>query len=226
MPDPVFIYCNGPAPPRARQREAISLDWRRPSDTLNLDPELMDAFLSRDMPDRMRDLLEIAAYIYAADGMISRGGPVDTGVGGDWRRTPLPVVDAPPAIVSHDALDVAVQANHGALGVTSTVLPVWPAAVATSDSGESVTLPTKKVYNVLAAFVPPGVVTSTLAVPAVPAGAVAVMVVAFTTVRPVAAVPPIVTAVAPVKPVPVIVTVCPPANGPDVGLMDVTVGAA
>jgi 7-cyano-7-deazaguanine synthase in queuosine biosynthesis len=86
MPDPVFIYCNGPAPPRARQREAISLDWRRPSDTLNLDPELMDAFLSRDMPDRMRDLLEIAAYIYAADGMISRGGPVDTGVGGDWRR--------------------------------------------------------------------------------------------------------------------------------------------
>ena len=86
MPDPVFIYCNGTDPPRARQRQAISLDWRRPSDTLNLDPEVMDAFLSRDMPDRMRDLLEIAAYIYAADGMISRGGPVDTGVGGDWRR--------------------------------------------------------------------------------------------------------------------------------------------
>ena len=75
-----------------------------------------------------------------------------------------------------------------------------------------------------AEFVPPGVVTSTLAVPAEPAGAVAVMVVAFTTVRPVAAVPPIVTAVAPVKPVPVIVTVCPPANGPEDGLIAVTVG--
>jgi hypothetical protein len=50
------------------------------------------------------------------------------------------------------------------------------------------------------------------------------MVVAFTTVRPVAAVPPIVTAVALVKPVPVIVTVCPPANGPEVGLIAVTVG--
>jgi hypothetical protein len=82
------------------------------------------------------------------------------------------------------------------------------------------------VYSVFAAFVPPGVVTSTLAVPAVPAGVVAVMVVAFTTVTTVAAVPPIVTAVAPVKPVPVIVTDCPPANGPKDGLIAVTVGAA
>ena len=78
----------------------------------------------------------------------------------------------------------------------------------------------------MALLVPLGVVTRTLAVPALPAGVVAVMVVAFTTVRAVAAVPPIVTAVAPVKPVPVRVTDCPPASGPDVALMDVTVGAA
>ena len=73
---------------------------------------------------------------------------------------------------------------------------------------------------------PPGVVTSTFAVPKLPAGVVAVMVVAFTTVTEVAAVPPIVTAVAPVKPVPVRVTACPPASGPDDGLMDATVGPA
>jgi hypothetical protein len=79
---------------------------------------------------------------------------------------------------------------------------------------------------VFAEFVPPGVVTSTLAVPALPAGVVAVMVVAFTTTTAVAAVPPIVTAVAPVKPVPVRVTDCPPASGPDTGVMDVTVGPA
>ena len=78
----------------------------------------------------------------------------------------------------------------------------------------------------MAEFVPPGVVTSTLAVPALPAGVVAVMVVAFTTVTAVAAVPPMVTAVAPVKPVPEIVTDCPPASGPDVGLIAVTVGPA
>ena len=75
-------------------------------------------------------------------------------------------------------------------------------------------------------MVPPGVVTSTLAVPALPMGVVAVMVVAFTTVTAVAAVPPNVTAVAPVKLVPVRVTACAPANGPDDGLRDVTVGAA
>ena len=78
----------------------------------------------------------------------------------------------------------------------------------------------------MALLVPLGVVTNTLAVPALPAGVVAVMVVVFPTVTAVAAVPPIVTAVAPVKSVPVMVTDCPPASGPDDGLMDVTVGAA
>jgi hypothetical protein len=53
---------------------------------------------------------------------------------------------------------------------------------------------------------------------------VAVIVVAFTTVTFVAAVPPMVTAVAHEKSVPVIVTDCPPANGPEEGLMAVTVG--
>ena len=77
-----------------------------------------------------------------------------------------------------------------------------------------------------AEFVPPGVVTRTLAVPKLPAGLVAVMVVAFTTVTAVAAVPLNVTAVAPVKPVPVMVTDCPPASGPDDGLIAVAVGPA
>jgi hypothetical protein len=77
----------------------------------------------------------------------------------------------------------------------------------------------------LAEFVPLGVVTNMLTVPVLPAGVVAVIEVALTTVMTVAAVPPMVTAVAPVKPVPVIVTDCPPANGPDDGLMAVTVGA-
>ena len=78
----------------------------------------------------------------------------------------------------------------------------------------------------MAELVPPGVVTRTLAAPALPAGVVAVMVVAFTTVTAVAAVPPIVTAVVPVKPVPVRVTDCPPASGPEVAVIDVTVGPA
>ena len=73
---------------------------------------------------------------------------------------------------------------------------------------------------------PPGVVTATSRAPAVPDGVVAVMVVAFTTVIPLADAPPMVTPVAPVKLVPVMVTLVPPAAGPTLGLIAVTVGAA
>ncbi len=75
------------------------------------------------------------------------------------------------------------------------------------------------------ADMPPAVVTRTSTVP-VPAGDVAVIWVAELTVKPVAGVAPKTTAVAPVRPVPVIVTVVPPEPGPDVGEIDVTVGAA
>jgi hypothetical protein len=81
------------------------------------------------------------------------------------------------------------------------------------------------VNNVLAALLPAGVVTTTLAVPAVPAGVVAVIDVALTTVTPVAAAPPMVTPVAPVKFAPVMVTLEPPAVVPLFGLIADTVGA-
>jgi hypothetical protein len=60
----------------------------------------------------------------------------------------------------------------------------------------------------------------------VPAGLVAVIEVALLTVYEVAEVPPNLTEVAPVKPVPVIATDVPPAVGPDVGDLPVTVGIA
>ncbi|PMQ03042.1 hypothetical protein JaAD80_28965 [Janthinobacterium sp. AD80] len=75
------------------------------------------------------------------------------------------------------------------------------------------------------ALVPPGVVTRTSTVPALPAGAVAVICVALFTVKPEAAVAPKVTAVVPPNPVPVMMTVVPPPTGPAVGEMPVTVGA-
>ena len=70
---------------------------------------------------------------------------------------------------------------------------------------------------------PNPVVTLTSTVP-VPAGEVAVIDVAELTVKPVAGVAPKLTAVAPVKPVPVMVTEVPPAVGPVVGVVEVTVG--
>ena len=59
-----------------------------------------------------------------------------------------------------------------------------------------------------------------------PAGEVAVIELAELNMIDVAAVYPKLTTAAAVKPVPVIVTEVPPASGPAVGLMFVTVGAA
>ena len=82
-----------------------------------------------------------------------------------------------------------------------------------------------KVNKVLAALVPPGVVvTSTLAVPAVPAGVVAVILVELPTITLVAGTPLMVTAVAPVKLIPVMAMVVPPATGPLVGEILVRIG--
>jgi hypothetical protein len=75
---------------------------------------------------------------------------------------------------------------------------------------------------VLVGLVTAGVVTVTSTVP-VPAGAAAVIWVSETTVNEVALLTPNFTAVAPVKPVPVMVTEVPPAAGPEVGLIPVTV---
>ena len=84
-----------------------------------------------------------------------------------------------------------------------------------------------KVYRVLAALVPFGVVTRTLAGPAPPAGVMQVMEVSVSGGlgrSAVQAAPPIVTALAPVRLVPVMVTAERPAVGPLAGLMAVIVG--
>jgi hypothetical protein len=73
-------------------------------------------------------------------------------------------------------------------------------------------------------LVPPGVVTSTLAAPALPAGVVAVICVALTTVNAAALAAPNLTVVAAVKFVPVMVTEVPPDVVPLVGLIELTVG--
>ena len=95
---------------------------------------------------------------------------------------------------------------------------------ALGDTAVTVGRGVTKVYRVLAVLVPPGVVTRTLAVPAVPLGVVQLRLVSLVTVRLVHALPPMVTPVAPVKPVPVRVTLVPPAVLPELGEMAVTVG--
>lgn len=76
----------------------------------------------------------------------------------------------------------------------------------------------------MAAFVPPGVVTNTLAVPALPDGVVQVRDVEDTTLTLVQVALPSVTEVAFVKPVPVTVMLVPPEVAPSTGVTEVTVG--
>ncbi len=75
------------------------------------------------------------------------------------------------------------------------------------------------------ALVPPEVVTVTLTVP-LPDGEVAVMEVELLTVKLAVFPEPKSTALAPVRFVPVTVTEVPPADGPEEGLTELTVGAA
>src|SRR2546430_17402820 len=55
--------------------------------------------LAADVPAVLTDLLEIAAYVFAADEMVSRGGPAMAVLGRGWRRRfrfVLPVRHPPP----------------------------------------------------------------------------------------------------------------------------------
>ncbi len=79
--------------------------------------------------------------------------------------------------------------------------------------------------KLLAALVPPGVVTTTLAVPALPVGVTQLAVVLLFTMKEEQAAPPTVMAVAPVRLLPVMAMVVPPKVVPVAGLTADTVGA-
>jgi hypothetical protein len=136
----------------------------------------------------------------------------------------LAVEPVPVAPYVTDVIPAVLVPKFVPVNVTTVAVPAAP-----EDGDTLVIVGVAASYekSVLAALVPPGVVTSTLAVaPAVPAGVFAATVVASIGVTFVAAVPPIVTPVAPVRLVPVIITSVPPPAGPLAGVIPVTVGAA
>jgi hypothetical protein len=70
-----------------------------------------------NLPDLLTDLLEIAAYVFAADNSITRGGPAFRNMGSDWRRSfrLIVAVRAPDCWNSPDVL----QALRSLLGFLS-----------------------------------------------------------------------------------------------------------
>lgn len=64
---------------------ALGLDGLDPEIRLRI--EDVSRPLAANIPDVLLDLLEVAAFVYAADACISRGGPGDAEWGKRWRRT-------------------------------------------------------------------------------------------------------------------------------------------
>lgn len=62
----------------------LSIDGRPVAATFRVSH--LSKALVANLPDVFLDLLELAAYVYAADAAIRRGGPVADGMGKEWRR--------------------------------------------------------------------------------------------------------------------------------------------
>src|SRR5215471_7075310 len=83
-----LVSCGNAPVPRATaalQRLYLNLDGSE----RNVDLHLHDISrrMAADIPPMLTDLLEIAAYVFAADEMASRGGPTMAALGRDWRRS-------------------------------------------------------------------------------------------------------------------------------------------
>ncbi|MCX7046301.1 MAG: 7-cyano-7-deazaguanine synthase [Candidatus Sumerlaeota bacterium] len=77
MPSPVHVFCNGvpQSASKTRKCEKISLEYRSGQETKQNIKLLLPEFIQGvyHLPERIQDLLEIAAYVFCADRNITRG---------------------------------------------------------------------------------------------------------------------------------------------------------
>ncbi|WP_423069074.1 hypothetical protein [Devosia sp. CN2-171] len=79
-----LIFCGSDA--AAAPPYALRLNLSGPSQNLQVRLGDLGQKLVKDVPDRLVDLVDIAAYVYGSDLAYSRGGPVARQMGVDWRR--------------------------------------------------------------------------------------------------------------------------------------------
>jgi 7-cyano-7-deazaguanine synthase in queuosine biosynthesis len=84
-----LVLCGGVEGPKVLGRTTVRLDLDLHEPLANVKLSISDIArkLLVNIPDRLVDLLEIATYVYAADGAISRGGKTDSEMGARWRRS-------------------------------------------------------------------------------------------------------------------------------------------
>jgi hypothetical protein len=89
MPE-TLVLCGDVPPRRGGQRgKILKLDASPTADPrhrVGLQLETISKVFADNVPDILADMLEVAAYVYAADRLIGRGTPMLTDMGADWRR--------------------------------------------------------------------------------------------------------------------------------------------
>jgi 7-cyano-7-deazaguanine synthase in queuosine biosynthesis len=84
MRERVF-YCGRAPPPRDVNRATqLMLSGSKPN--INRKIEDIEKQMVAEVPDHLRDLLDIATYVFVADRMVSRGGTTLPNMGSDWHR--------------------------------------------------------------------------------------------------------------------------------------------
>jgi hypothetical protein len=81
-----LVVCGGATAHERGGTARLDLNLHGPSANVRLEIEDISRRLLANISDVHADLLEIASYIYAADGAIPRGGKTDSQLGARWRR--------------------------------------------------------------------------------------------------------------------------------------------
>lgn len=88
-PRPTVVLCGGVRPRGGGRKDAqvheLTMEGKEADVRFSIEKSISGA-MGKNLPDRFVDLLEIAAYVYVADQLESRGGTTDAGLGSAWRR--------------------------------------------------------------------------------------------------------------------------------------------
>jgi hypothetical protein len=80
------VLCGGSTGKARRDEKILRLQAQGPDRNIDLNLDDLSRKLAANVPDVLTDLLEIAPYVYAADGATRRGGLTMRAMGADWHR--------------------------------------------------------------------------------------------------------------------------------------------
>ncbi len=81
-----LILCGGAGAGSSGATKTLRLALSGANENITLKIEDISRRMLADVPPVLTDLLEIAAYVYCADQLVSRGGESMRALGTDWRR--------------------------------------------------------------------------------------------------------------------------------------------